>query len=309
MANADEARRRLRERIEHTIDQLINRAYEEVEARGELPPRRSGPPRPADGIKATSRKGQIGETWWSRRFVEVLEGFGLASRLARGRTYARKGQVLELDVQPGTVRARVQGTRKRPYEVSISVRELSGREWGRVEDALASRAVFLARLLAGEMPTDIEDAFSSTKLTLFPSRRADLSSSCSCPDHASPCKHVAAVYYLLAEAFDLDPFLIFRWRGRDRETLIERLRARRGSAPASSAAPEGPPDEDDPASFWSARVSLDSLRVRPVAPAVPDALLKELGPLGIDVRGRPLEEILAALYAEMTAGAERLALR
>ena len=188
------------------------------------------PPIPVEGgLRARSRRGDIGETWWSQRFVAALErAYGTtASRLARGRAYARAGQVLGLDLRRGIVEAAVQGSRPQPYAVSIRVKVLSDAQWTRVEAALATRALFLARLLAGEMPIDIEEAFEAAELSLFPERRGDLRTSCSCPDTANPCKHVAAAYYLLAESFDRDPFLAFEWRGRSREQLIGNLRALR----------------------------------------------------------------------------------
>ena len=181
-----------------------------------------------DGLQAKSKRGAIGETWWSQRFIEVLEDFHEGPRLARGRAYARRGQVIDLDVEAGEVGARVQGSRARPYSVSIGVTVLDDTDWARVEEAMASQALFLARLLAGEMPREIEDAFAATGLSLFPATADDLATDCSCPDWENPCKHVAAVYYLLAEAFDRDPFLIFAWRGRPRERLLAELRALRG---------------------------------------------------------------------------------
>src|SRR5581483_7953282 len=113
-------------------------------------------PLPAEGIRARSRRGAIGDTWWSQRFIEILESFEeLGGRLARGRNYARRGQVIELNVEAGKITSRVQGSRPKPYTVSIKLRVLPEKDWTRVEAALASRAAFLARLLAGEMPTDI----------------------------------------------------------------------------------------------------------------------------------------------------------
>jgi uncharacterized Zn finger protein len=93
---------------------------------------------------------------------------------------------------------------------------------------MASQALFLARLLAGEMPTQIEEAFAAAAAPLFPTRSSELAMSCSCPDWAMPCKHIAATFYLLAEAFDADPFQILHWRGRERQTLLANLRALRG---------------------------------------------------------------------------------
>jgi uncharacterized Zn finger protein len=187
-------------------------------------------PRPVEGgLKARSRRGAIGETWWSRRFIDLLESFRLGGRLDRGRRYARAGQVLDLQVAAGLVSARVQGSRVRPYRVRLETPVLAPSDWERVEQAMAGRAAFAARLLAGEMPHDIEETFAAAGVSLFPASPRNLASSCSCPDWSNPCKHVAAVYYLLAEAFDDDPFLIFAWRGRTRSELLGRLRRARAT--------------------------------------------------------------------------------
>ncbi len=190
------------------------------------------------GVKARSKRGQIGDTWWSRRFIAVLESFGIGSRLQRGRRYARAGQVLSLEIVPGQVRASVQGSRSKPYRVFIETEILTDSEWGSIEDVMASRAVFLAKLLSGEMPEEIEEAFVESSTTLFPDSDDDLVSACSCPDWENPCKHVAAVFYLMAEAFDDDPFLIFAWRGRDKERLLADLRARRTRSGAGESETE-----------------------------------------------------------------------
>src|SRR6266545_4239439 len=191
----------------------------------------SRPRRVEGGIKARSRRGQIGESWWSGRFVAILESLGIGPRLGRGRAYARAGQVLDLGVAAGTVSARVQGSRARPYRVSIGLARFGGAEWARVESALAARALYSAKLLAGEMPREIEEVFASCGLSLFPGRAQDLAMSCSCPDWAVPCKHIAATFYLLAEAFDADPFLILAWRGPPLRPC------RRGPAPGRAARP------------------------------------------------------------------------
>ena len=162
------------------------------------------------GVAARSKRGQIGDSWWSRRFIAVLESFGIGSRMQRGKRYARAGQVLSLEFVPGQVRASVQGSRAKPYRVFIETEILTDLEWAGIEDVMASRAVFLARLLSGEMPEEIEEAFIESATTLFPASGDDLVSACSCPDWENPCKHVAAVFYLMAEAFDEDPLPHFR---------------------------------------------------------------------------------------------------
>jgi len=277
----------------------------------------SSRPLPVEGgIAARSKRGVIGDSWWSQRFIELLESLGVGTRLQRGRSYARRGQVVELEVEPGVVIAKVQGSRYTPYRVRIRGKALSEQQWRRVEKAMAARALPLARLLAGEMPHDIEAVFTSCKLTLFPRSNAELKASCTCPDWENPCKHIAAAYYILAERFDEDPFLIFAWRGRDKDELLGRLRAQRGagsqhrSARARSAqpAPGLPSLTERLDSFWRSGPGLAELHVSPLAGEAPDTLLRQLGPAPVDVGGQDLVEVLAPAYATLAEEAERRAL-
>ncbi|HXV93669.1 MAG TPA: SWIM zinc finger family protein, partial [Pseudonocardia sp.] len=192
------------------------------------------PRRVEGGIQIHATRGPIARSWWSRRFVEVLESLGVGGRLARGRGYARQGQILSLDVDAGAVVARVQGSAPTPYAVRIGVPAYGKAEWARVIDALAADAWFAATLLGGEMPREIEELFAAEGLALFPASGADLTMDCTCPDHQVPCKHLAAVFYLLAERFDAEPFTVLALRGRDRERLLAELRSRRAAQP-----PEG----------------------------------------------------------------------
>lgn len=270
------------------------------------------------GIQVCSRRGTIGETWWSQRFIELLESFGVGSRLKRGRNYARTGQVTELDIEPGVVLAKVQGSRYSPYRVRIRGKVLSEAQWRRAEKAMAAQALPLAKLLAGEMPHDIEELFAACKLTLFPRSKRELTASCTCPDWENPCKHVAAAYYILAERFDEDPFLIFAWRGREQDELVEHLRARRSAGERSGKAidPEParrPSDPDAPLSavldsFWSTGPELASVHVSPLAGDAPDGLLRQLGPAPVEVAGRNLVEVLTSAYATLAQAAELTAL-
>ncbi|WP_433386806.1 SWIM zinc finger family protein [Micromonospora sp. KLBMP9576] len=210
-----------------------------------------GPPRRVDGgLRARSARGAIGQSWWSRRFLEVLESFALGTRLTRGRSYARAGQVLRLDVAPGAVTASVQGSRARPYEVSIALRPFPAALWARIEAELAAQAFFSARLLAGDLPAELEALFVAAGAPLFPADVAELRQRCSCPDHAVPCKHLAATFYLLAEAFDADPFRLLHWRGRSRAELLDRLRVLRavpgGDRPDATAAAPSTTDRGEP---------------------------------------------------------------
>ena len=201
-----------------------------------------GKPIPVEGgLRARSSRGDIGEQWWSRRFVAVLEQLTNPGRLTRGRAYARKGQVLSLDVASGTVTARVQGSEHRPYAVTIEVKPFPEMVWARLEIALAEQARFSAALLAGEMPAGIEQVAAEAGGPLFPRTANEMQMRCTCPDPTTPCKHLAATLYLLAERFDEDPFDILAWRGRPRQELLGRLRVLRGdAAPSSAAHGDGP---------------------------------------------------------------------
>ena len=185
------------------------------------------PTRPKDakgGIKAQTKRGAMGKTWWAKKWISVLENLGIGSRLSRGRSYARKGQVLSIEIEKGFVAARVQGTKSKPYNIRMQVATLSKNEWKTLAKDLSSQAIFTARLMAGEMPENIEAAFRESGLSLFPQKSGDLLTGCTCPDWANPCKHTAAVYYLLGEEFDRDPFLIFKLRGIERDELLELIR-------------------------------------------------------------------------------------
>ncbi len=205
-----------------------------------------------DGIRSRKAGKGFATKWWARHWIQALDSFGWSNRLQRGRSYARSGQVLEYQVQAGEVRARVQGSRKTPYQVTLRLRHLDPAQWDAVLEVLASRAAFAARLLAGEMPEDVEEAFKAAGAALMPASSKELATSCSCPDWANPCKHVAAVHYILAEALDEDPFLVFRLRGRTREQVMEELRARRaGPCPDTPAAePASEPLPVESAAFW-----------------------------------------------------------
>ena len=183
----------------------------------------SKPRRVRGGIKAQSKRGAFAERWWAKRWIAVLEGFGLGARLARGRSYARQGQVTQISIEPDGVRAEVQGSRRAPYSVTIQVKPLSVSQWRLITDAIMRTPRFAAMLLNGQMPEDIEDAFREAQCELFPQSITDVRTDCSCPDWSNPCKHVAVVYYLIGEEFDRDPFLLFALRGRTRRDILATL--------------------------------------------------------------------------------------
>jgi uncharacterized Zn finger protein len=237
-------------------------------------------PRPVNsgGIKARSKRGAFGERWWSKRWIGVLEGFGLGARLARGRAYARNGQVLEIAIEPQGVRARLQGSRELPYTVHIYVKPLSAAQWRQVAESIALAPHFVASLLNGEIPEDIEEAFQAANSGLFPQSIADVRTECSCPDLSNPCKHVAAVYYLIGEEFDRDPFLLFALRGLERDALLPALAVEEplDQTAAQSASAPRPPLERPPVDAW---------------------LLRRTGRFPFWHGSVPLEDALSTIYA------------
>lgn len=257
-----------------------------------------------DGIKAKSRRGAIGEKWWSKRWVALLESFKRGARLGRGRSYARKGQVISIDVRKGVVRSKVQGARSKPYDLEIRLTQISDDDWKKAIEAMASKAVFAAKLLSGEMPKDIEEAFVDAGCSLFPGKK-DIKTNCSCPDWADPCKHIAAVYYIMAEKFDEDPFLLFKLRGRTKDEIIEALRESRASTMPQDqveAVETVPPDldrgplEERLDQFWESGDDLDLVAPRPRPPEVPGAVLKRLGDAPISIDGANLASYLPKAY-------------
>jgi len=234
----------------------------------------------------------------------------MTARLNRGRTYARKGQVMDMKVQAGIVTAKVQGTRARPYSVSIRLKPLSDEEWSKTFNLMSQKAFFMAKLLAGEMPQEIEEAFSENKTPLFPTSSHNLETDCTCPDWANPCKHIAAVCYILAEAFDKDPFLMFVLRGRTKEQVVEELKKLRAPAaqmcgPDRSIQEQTAPLPIAPESYWRAGDRMNEFKVRMYPPPVPASFIKGLGPPPLSLGKENLADIFSALYTIISASAYR----
>jgi uncharacterized Zn finger protein len=258
-------------------------------------------PLPAEGGLATSRqRGAMAATWWSRRFVEVLESYGLGTRMQRGRRYARTGQVLSLDVRAATVAAQVQGSRRTPYLVTVSLPEPTPQQWTAIDAAMRAKVGFVARLLAGEVPADLEEVFHATGVALFPRAWKELRAHCSCPDWENPCKHIAAVLYVFADQLDTDPWLLLAWRGRTRDQILEPLRgAGAGHGAVDEVAPWWPftgPTMPQPGDLRPPAAD-----VRLADPEHPDAVLDGLEVLGVNVAGVPFREGVRIVYDRLAA--------
>jgi uncharacterized Zn finger protein len=242
----------------------------------------SQPIKTTDGIKAKSKRGEFVKNWWATRWIAALERLVDRGRLSRGRSYARQGQVLSIEESKSGIAAKVQGSTARPYKVTIDIDTLSNAQWEQVIDALAGQAIFTAQLLAGEMPQDIEQAFQAAKVSLFPEKRGQLVTNCSCPDPSNPCKHIAAVHYILGEQFDEDPFLLFRLRGRTQEQILAGLRERRAAGGAADETEDEIEDVVLPLTetldhFWELGQPLTHFKTTVKPPVTELPILKRLG--------------------------------
>lgn len=172
--------------------------------------------------------GGPGRTWWGRAWVDALEQRARLdpNRLPRGRDYAGSGAVGDLVLAPGEARARVQGRLSQPYEVRVRVRQYTEDEWDRVLGAISVQLGRAAALLDGELPPEVAADVAAAGMDLLPGA-GEVGPRCSCPDEADPCKHSAAVCYLVANALDADPFVVLLLRGRTRGEVLAGLRARR----------------------------------------------------------------------------------
>jgi hypothetical protein len=243
-----------------------------------------------DGIATRRKRGAMADAWWSTRLVDALESYGLGARMQRGRRYARQGQLVFFDVQPGLVLAQVQGSRATPYVVSVQFAPLDAARWEAVQGVMTSTLHFTARLLAGEVPAELEQVFDDAGVALLPRAWDDLRTSCSCPDWENPCKHLAAVLYVLADRLDDDPWLLLAWRGRTRDELLAHLGTagdgRVAVAPWWPLVPGAPLPAAAAGDPWA-----------DVDPAT--AALARLGPLAVEVRAIPAADLLGRAYRSL----------
>ncbi|MBZ8179564.1 SWIM zinc finger family protein [Oscillatoria salina] len=169
------------------------------------------------------------QDWWVLRWLELLDSYRFKKRLERGRNYAREGNVLNIEFAGAKVLAKVQGSEPEPYKVSLSLDAFSDEDWHYIIETMSEKAIYSAKLLAGEMPENIAEVFVTNGKSLFPFNLSEIHSRCTCPDKANPCKHIAAVYYQLGSRFSEDPFVFFQLRGRTKEEILEALRQLRST--------------------------------------------------------------------------------
>lgn len=166
-------------------------------------------PRTAHGFRAQELRNVPRGAWWVKRWLQAIEAMRLGARAGRGKVYAEQGQVTSLRVEGSHVEATALGSRPYPYQVKIDFTPLSQDAEG-FQDGIGAMA--FGRILAGEMPSTVEEFFSLKGQSPYPTLGVDRFW-CSCPDWSKPCKHIAAVLYLLGDALVRDPSLLLRLRG------------------------------------------------------------------------------------------------
>lgn len=281
------------------------------------------PRRVTGGIRAGADPAEGPNLWAAQRWMRLIEGAveaGKASpdQLAEGLEYARIGQTRTLTIGSGAIDARVQGRLPRAYRVQIRVPTFPAAQWERVVGAMLGQARYVARLLAGELPANIEDVFMPEGLRLFPSQPQDVAVSCTCDVEGPWCKHACCVMKLVSNRLISEPFLVFQLRGMPQEDLLERIRAHRaaagggtggGSAPVFMPHLAGVADRPSPKldecvdRFFAAGASLDDLDLSVHPPEVSHPLLRRLGPSPFDRAKFPLVGLLATCYDVVGAAA------
>lgn len=172
-------------------------------------------------------RNEFGSNWWSKKWNNAISSFTISSTIDSGRECARVGNVLSLEFSKGEIKAEVQGSSAEPYKVNIKISSFTQEQWKKIMNIMVQKSIFCAKLLNGEMPENIEEAFKEGGVSLFPKKQIHLVSQCSCSDVENPCKHIAAVHYMLGIEFDKDPFVILKLRGMDKEHFLKALRTLR----------------------------------------------------------------------------------
>ncbi|MCK5282262.1 MAG: SWIM zinc finger family protein [Nanoarchaeota archaeon] len=175
-------------------------------------PKAAPRPKPKPG----KRRKKFGATWWGRKWVDILSDYEYDQRMSRGRSYARADMVKKFEIGENSISAKVKGS-SGDYSVTITFDKFKKKDWKNISNKLKSVPLLMGKLLNNEMPEEIGDA---TGYCFIPD---SFEAECSCPDYANPCKHIAAVFYTVADEIDHDPMIIFKLRGMEKDKLLRML--------------------------------------------------------------------------------------
>lgn len=228
------------------------------------------------GIKAQSKRGSFATNWWSKLWVENFEVKTDSGRLTRARSYARSGQTKDLEIAPGLVKASVQGTAGKPYQITVAITPYSKEQIEAIYQGLSSQPMLVAQMLNNDLPEEFDKLLKDLDLFLIPRYNKDMDVSCDCLDWGDPCKHSAAILYLIAEEIDKNPFLLLKMLGIEKDKLLEKLKPtgiKKKQAQPTAIAEE--PLSADPDVFWGKACQG---QIKPIAPAqFPAAMIRRLG--------------------------------
>jgi SNF2 family DNA or RNA helicase/uncharacterized Zn finger protein len=167
-------------------------------------------------------KYEFGRTWWGQQWLRSLDKIDFASRLPRGRSYAEHGRVLEIELKKNRVSAKVKGSRPKAYEVTITIPAFDKKQKAILVAGIKKNSLLISRLLNRMLPDELLQIAAETGIKIFPASWEDLQMKCTCPDSAVPCKHIAAVIYILANEIDRNPFLVFSLHNTDLVKELEK---------------------------------------------------------------------------------------
>lgn len=276
------------------------------------------PRRVRGGVRLRPQDEQAVPHWITERLRRLAEAAAKPEVLAEALEYARLGQTRRLEIEDGVAVASVQGRLSRPYTVTLKLRHFSPVERDTIVDAMAEQAIYSAKLLAREVPTNIEDLFAPLGFKLFPSEPDEIETSCTCREPKPWCKHAVCAAIILSLRLGREPLLIFELRGHSVDHFIAMLSDRRalssqGPGPAIVYQPQIPgvvegsglPLGSDLERFWEAGPELSRIDAPVSEPEVSHVLLRRLGPSPFTESRFPLVGLLATCYEVVSGHARR----
>ena len=269
--------------------------------RSKAEPETQPPPRVPNGLAVRATRGVIGASWWAQRWLAAYEAGRGRADLEPARRYARRGQIVRLDLRPGELAAQVQGTRPEPYTVRLDVTPLTAAQTGTILTAVTASALYPAAFFAARLPRELEDVFARAGAALFPRPPDEPRYHCDCGDADPRCQHIGAICYLFADRLDGDPLALLELRGLARADLLDALRRAWDLGPPASANQAlAPPLESELTNFYGWRADPAALAQEVGHSYPPIAVIERLGfPPFFPAGDRTVVQTLTNLYEEL----------